>query len=113
MINFLFDENLPITLQRQEAGDVHVLNIGERLTDTQIWNYARKNNLVIMTKAADFYDRMLILGPPPKVIWIRTGNMKRQQMESFISTQWELITQRILQCDLLEIHPDRMESLRL
>lgn len=44
-------------------------------TDTTLWNYAQDNNLVIVTKDSDFYERLTIKGSPPRLIWIRTGNV--------------------------------------
>jgi predicted nuclease of predicted toxin-antitoxin system len=30
---------------------------------------------VIVTKDSDFYDRLTVKGYPPKLIWVRTGNL--------------------------------------
>jgi predicted nuclease of predicted toxin-antitoxin system len=48
--------------------------------DVDIWDYARKNNYVIVTFDADFYDIGLINGCPPKIIWLRTGNLVTNQI---------------------------------
>ncbi|MGB3633176.1 MAG: DUF5615 family PIN-like protein, partial [Rubrobacteraceae bacterium] len=42
--------------------------------DTVVWNYAAENGYTIVSKDADFHQRSLVLGAPPKVIWIRLGN---------------------------------------
>ncbi|MEZ4821876.1 MAG: DUF5615 family PIN-like protein [Ignavibacteria bacterium] len=36
-----------------------------------MWEYAKENNLTIISKDADFSSRILIKSPPPKVIHIR------------------------------------------
>jgi len=36
---------------------------------------AKKNNYVIVTFDSDFLDLNTLLGSPPKIIWLRTGNM--------------------------------------
>ena len=42
--------------------------------DIEIWNYASKNDLIVVSKDSDFRHLSLTFGPPPKVIWVRVGN---------------------------------------
>jgi predicted nuclease of predicted toxin-antitoxin system len=52
---FIFDENTPRKLTFQPILPVyHAADMGENLTDTQIWDYAKKNSLVIVGKDANF-----------------------------------------------------------
>jgi len=46
----------------------------ENSSDSEIWEYARKNNFTIVTFDSDFYDLSVIKGIPPKIIWLRIGN---------------------------------------
>ena len=47
----------------------HVQNVGlSAATDTELWDYARDNNYIIVSKDVDFSDRSTIHGHPPKVI---------------------------------------------
>ncbi len=41
-----------------------------------LWEHARDNDLVLITKDADFADLSVIHGFPPKVVWRRTGNCR-------------------------------------
>jgi predicted nuclease of predicted toxin-antitoxin system len=43
-------------------------------SDSQVWQYARANGYMIVTKDSDFHQRSLLLGQPPKVVWLRVGN---------------------------------------
>jgi predicted nuclease of predicted toxin-antitoxin system len=43
-------------------------------SDLAIWDHARERGLVLVTKDADFQRLSILLGFPPKVIWIRLGN---------------------------------------
>ena len=52
--------------------------------DIDIWDYARKNDYIIVTFDADFYDISLIHGCPPKIIWLRTGNMITNQIADLL-----------------------------
>jgi predicted nuclease of predicted toxin-antitoxin system len=52
----------------------------EAAPDIEVWNYARDNDLIIVSKDSDFHDRCLLYGAPPKVIWLRIGNCSTQQV---------------------------------
>lgn len=43
--------------------------------DTAIWEWADKNNAIIVTNDADFRDLMVQRNFPPKVILLRVGNL--------------------------------------
>lgn len=47
----------------------------EDASDIDIWSFAKTNNFVIVTFDADFADIANIKGSPPKIIWLRTGNI--------------------------------------
>ena len=86
-MKLLFDENLSYHLVRL-LGDMfphceHVRNVGLNDADDQaIWEYARWENFIIVSKDADFLQRSFLLGHPPKVIWIRLGNCSTKDVES-------------------------------
>ena len=63
---------------------LHVDKIGYSIpvTDFQIWNYAKDNNLIIVTNDEDFLNFMNTKGFPPKVVLLRTGN----QANAFIAS---------------------------
>lgn len=48
--------------------------------DLQIWEFAKKHDLIIVTQDSDFNDLNSLYGFPPKVIWIRTGNLKTKEI---------------------------------
>jgi predicted nuclease of predicted toxin-antitoxin system len=48
--------------------------------DPDIWEYARKNQYTIVTFDSDFYDISVMNGHPPKIIWIRSGNLTTKQI---------------------------------
>jgi predicted nuclease of predicted toxin-antitoxin system len=43
-----------------------------------IWEFAKKNGFIVVTQDSDFNELNSLLGFPPKIIWIRTGNLKTQ-----------------------------------
>ena len=78
-MRFLFDQNLSPRLVHlladiyPECSHVHDLGM-DTTNDTEIWFYAAEHGYTIVSKDADFHQRSLVLGAPPKVIWIRLGN---------------------------------------
>ena len=42
--------------------------------DHTVWLHARQHGLTIVSKDADFQQRALLYGHPPKVVWVRLGN---------------------------------------
>jgi predicted nuclease of predicted toxin-antitoxin system len=46
--------------------------------------YARREGFVIVTKDSDFSDLCILLGFPPKVIWIRRGNCRSRDIEAIL-----------------------------
>jgi predicted nuclease of predicted toxin-antitoxin system len=78
-VRLLLDENLSPRVVRLLADIypecVHVHTLGmDRASDTEIWAYAIEHSYTIISKDADFHQRSLVLGSPPKVIWLRLGN---------------------------------------
>ncbi len=85
-MKLLFDQNLsprlPKVLEDIFPNSIHVREIGfVEATDTQIWNYSQTNEFTIVSKDTDFQQRSLLLGHPPKVIWLRVGNCPAKTIE--------------------------------
>jgi predicted nuclease of predicted toxin-antitoxin system len=81
-MKLLLDENLsrrvvPFLLDAfPDSTQVTFLDM-ENVDDRTIWNYAKDNNFVIVTKDADFYDLSNVYGQPPKIIWLKIGNQSK------------------------------------
>ena len=78
-MKLLFDQNLSHKLVAKLAaefpGSAHVRDFGlARASDPAVWSHASAQGFVIVSKDADFQQRALLMGHPPKVIWIRLGN---------------------------------------
>jgi len=84
-MKLLFDQNISFRItQKLEdyfPGCRHVSDCKlSDCEDLEIWNFAKENEFVIVTFDADFYDISIINGHPPKIIWIRTGNLSTLEM---------------------------------
>jgi predicted nuclease of predicted toxin-antitoxin system len=52
--------------------------------DQDIWLFAHLNDYVIVTFDSDFYDISLINGTPPKIIWLRNGNLTTNKIAELL-----------------------------
>ena len=78
-MKLLLDENLSPRLTASVSdlylGTLHVQDCGLSGTaDDEVWRYAKENGFAIVSKDSDFSERSILLGSPPKVIWLRIGN---------------------------------------
>ena len=86
---FLIDENLPAPLRFVLPGLViHARELGEACTDTLLWQTAREQKLVILTKDTDFYNRILLSSPPPWVVQLLCGNLRKQALLALLAAAW-------------------------
>ena len=88
-MKLLFDENLSprlvALLADLFANSLHVRTVGlANVDDGLVWQYAKDNGLVIVSKDSDFHHRSLLFGFPPKVIWIRRGNCSTPDIEAIL-----------------------------
>jgi predicted nuclease of predicted toxin-antitoxin system len=60
-------------------------------SDRQIWNHAAQHEFAIVPRDSDYNDLSLILGFPPKVIWIRRENCSTQTIEAILRSATEAI----------------------
>jgi predicted nuclease of predicted toxin-antitoxin system len=112
MKGFLFDENLPLPISISPSRPVVPLkNIGARPSDSKIWEYAKDRNLVIVSKDADFSDRMIALQPPPWVVHLRFGNLRRKDFHILLSRVWPQIERLLKSHKLVNVYLDRLEGI--
>ena len=113
MAKYLIDANLPYYFGlRNNLDFIHVKDIDDSLSDEQIWDYAKQNDLIIVTKDADFSLNVLIKGPPPKVIHIKFGNLKMSAFHDTLSKRWNAIEDKIEEHNLINVYIDRIESIK-
>jgi predicted nuclease of predicted toxin-antitoxin system len=91
-VKLLFDQNLSHYLVELLAkpfpGSVHVRDVGLKdATDIEIWEYAKANGFVIVSKDSDFRQRSFLFGQPPKVIWVRLGNCSTSEIETTLRSR--------------------------
>lgn len=95
-MKLLLDENLSRrlipALQVAFPGSTHVVLVGlERADDLRVWDFAKENDYVILTKDDDFTTLLTLLGYPPKVILLKLGNSANHAVITALQTQRALI----------------------
>ena len=95
-MKLLFDQNLSHKLVRRLADlfpdSVHVRDVGLKTApDPLVWEYAKTNDLMIISKDSDFHQRSFLYGFPPKVIWVRLGNCSTADVERVLRTNFDII----------------------
>lgn len=113
MNGFLFDENLPTKIQFTPSFPIiHVSILGDSPSDTQIWEYAKKHELAIVTKDADFSDRLMLDLSSPKVVHLRFGNMRKREFHLFLANIWSQIESLVIDHKLVNVYLDQIEAFR-
>ncbi|NET02299.1 MAG: hypothetical protein F6K61_17360 [Sphaerospermopsis sp. SIO1G1] len=92
-MRLLFDENLSPKLCTRLSDifpdSLHVRDVGMKATvDPVVWNYAKDNDFIIVSKDADMHDLSLLFGNPPKVIWLRLGNCSTVKVENLLRREY-------------------------
>lgn len=89
-----------------------MVNINDEWSDTEIWNYAKSNNLTIISKDADFSHRIIASQPPPKIIHIKIGNLKLKSFALFIERVWDAVEKSSEEHKLVNLFIDRIEAVK-
>ena len=95
-MRLLFDQNLSPRLVRILAdaypGSSHVRDLGLHSADDEsIWEWARHEGFVIVSKDEDFHQRSFLLNHPPKVIWVRLGNCSTDDIAQLLKRRQDEI----------------------
>ena len=112
MATYIIDANLPYRFSLWKSSFfIHVFEIDDSMTDEEIWNYAKENDLTIITKDSDFSNRVIYHKPPPRVIHLKFGNMKMKLFHKFLNDNWDEIEKISNSCKLTSVFIDRIEGI--
>jgi predicted nuclease of predicted toxin-antitoxin system len=64
-----------------ESSHVQFHKLAEKI-DTEIWEFSKLNDFCILRYDADFPERSRLYGSPPKVVWLRCGNVLTSQSDA-------------------------------
>jgi predicted nuclease of predicted toxin-antitoxin system len=95
-VKLLLDENLSDRIIHRIVDlypdSEHVKTLGLINTDDAvIWEYAKTNGFVIVSKDSDFHQRSLLYGHPPKFIYLRVGNCPTSKITQILRDSLDTI----------------------
>lgn len=109
----MFDQNIsPRILVQIEAEFPESTHVRfESLTDAsdmEIFNYARSSAFTIVTFDSDFVDLNILRGIPPRIVWLKTGNLSTINVALILKQNSAVIRDFILNSEngVLEIIKD-------
>ena len=113
MKGFFFDENLPSRVRfKPRLPVVTGTEFGISSTDTQVWEFARNRELVIVSKDADFSERIILHTPPPWVVHLRFGNLRRNEFHVLLARVWPQVEALLKTHKLVNVYADRVEGVQ-
>ena len=97
-MKLLLDENLsdriPHRIIDLYPESEHVKTLALTNTDDGIiWEYAKNNDFLIVSKDADFHQRSLVYGHPPKFVYLRIGNSPTSKIVQILRKNFDTIVQ--------------------
>jgi predicted nuclease of predicted toxin-antitoxin system len=109
----LLDQNLPARLTFTPALPViPATSLGRNPTDTVLWDHAREYALAIVTKDTDFSDRIILKTPPPWIVHLRFGNLRRREFHAVLARAWPQVETLLPAHKLVNVYADRVEGIR-
>jgi predicted nuclease of predicted toxin-antitoxin system len=98
-MKFLVDANLPRKFTWFSTNDfLFAHDWGDGFSDKEIWDYALKNDLIILTRDSDYFYWMLQAKIAPKVIYFKLQQQGRKELEEYFTLYWAQI------CTLIQSH---------
>ncbi len=107
-MKLLLDENLSRRLvpflqhDFPETSQVVLLGM-ESASDKEVWQRARDDGYVIVTRDADFQELSLVWGQPPKVIRLKTLNQTRAATLKMLIDSRAIIEESLLTVGLASV----------
>lgn len=107
-MKLLLDENLSRRLvpflqhDYPQSNQVVLLGI-ESASDKDVWQKAKDDDYVIVTRDADFQELSLVWGQPPKVIRLRTLNQSRAATLKVLIENRDVIIESLVGNDLASV----------
>ena len=95
-MKLLLDENLSRRILRHidqvfpgsaRVADYDLITVA----DEAIWDFAKLNGFVLVSKDSDFHQRSFVLGAPPKFIYLRVGNCPTTTVVELLRAKAEVI----------------------
>lgn len=76
-----------------------------------MWQFAKERTMTIVTKDADFSDRILLSNPPPRVIHLRVGNLSMRDFHRVVGSLWDEVKALSDEYKLVIVFKDKIEAI--
>jgi predicted nuclease of predicted toxin-antitoxin system len=67
--------------------------------------------LVIVSKDADFSDRIIVHQPPPWVVHLRFGNLRKKDFHALLARVWPQVETLLKSHKLVNVYSRRLEGI--
>jgi predicted nuclease of predicted toxin-antitoxin system len=95
-MKLLFDENISYRIVKKvvhafpESEQVKRLQLMSK-KDRVVWEFARQHDFAIVSHDEDYAELSFYHGFPPKVIWLRTGNISTDDLAGLLLSHADMI----------------------
>ena len=109
-LKFLVDAHLPVALCRilraagHDAVHTRELPVGNRTPDNDLRRLAMAEQRILITKDRDFYDSFLLRGEPSKLLLVKVGNLRKNELVRLFEGQLAAIIASYQENDLVELN---------
>lgn len=113
-MKFLVDAQLPKSisnfLNSLGYNSIHTLELPNKnnTSDNQIIELAEKEKRIIITKDNDFLESFMLYRKPPKLILIKTGNIRNTALLELFQKHHEYIINMAKDSSLIEINTNEI-----
>ncbi len=96
-VKLLLDENLSDRIVSEildlypDSSHAKLLGLAQA-SDTPIWSFAKQHGYTIVSKGADFHQRSLVFGHPPKLIYLRVGNCPTSRITQLLRSKYLVLS---------------------
>ena len=71
--------------------------------DRELFDAARANNVIWLSKDADFVELVSRLGAPPKLIWVTCGNVSNEALQGLLTQRLSAALDVLQTDDIVEV----------
>ena len=112
-MKLLLDENISYKLvnklQEFFPGIKHISEFQlNSIEDKMIFQFAKENDFAIVTFDEDYFTLSVLNSFPPKIIWLRTGNLSTNELEEILRKK-KLVIDKFLE----DVEPDAYGCLEI
>jgi predicted nuclease of predicted toxin-antitoxin system len=119
-MKFLIDAQLPprlvdwLAARGRQARHVMGLPGGLRMPDTEVWQRAATEGLIIVSKDKDFLDLASVRGTPPIIFFIGVGNASTARLLDLLDAAWPTVSAELASPDasVVTLERERIVVLR-